>query len=79
MKTTYTTTVIEAGKKSYSVLVANGRFNYVSIKQNNHVRGAGKEFANFDEAVKHYNTAEIKGQLLMVEMGLIPHTDRFIA
>jgi hypothetical protein len=79
MKTTYTTTEINSKGYTYSVTVVSGKFNYVSIKQKNHVRGLGKEFLNFDEAVKYYNSAEMKVELLKIEMGLIPYTRQFAA
>lgn len=70
----YTTKKIGVKGKVYSVLVVSGKFNYILVSQDMHYsrRGTlGREFKNFDEAVRFYKSPEMKTELLKVEMGLI--------
>lgn len=73
LETTYTSTEITAKGQTYVVTVASGKHNYVAVRKtsNNPFGTLGKEFANFDEAARHYKSPEMKTELLKVEMGLI--------
>ena len=53
----------------WSVLQTSGKSNYVSIRKltNNPHMTLGRTFANWDEAVQHYKSTEMKVALLMVE------------
>jgi hypothetical protein len=72
METAYTSKKIQIKKTIYSVLIASGGFNYVSIRKetNNPWKTLGKQFANFDEAIKNYSNANMKVELLKIQMGL---------
>lgn len=69
--TTYTSTQITVKGQIYTVTVASGLHNYVSVLKvsNNPYRTLGKQFANFDEAARHYKTPEMKTELLKIELG----------
>lgn len=73
MNTEYTTTKFNANGNTWSVTVAKGANNYVSVRKetNNPFKTLGKEFANFDAAVKHYKNPAMKTELLKIELGLI--------
>lgn len=70
--TTYTTHEIKIEKTVYSVTIATGRFNYVSIRKEtaNPWKTLGKQFADFDEAVRNYKNPTMKMELLKLEVGL---------
>ena len=72
METTYTTNKIKINKTVFSVLVAKGGFNYVAIRKetNNPFKTLGKQFSNFDEAIKNYKNANMKVELLKLQLGL---------
>ena len=69
--TTYTTTEIKIVNTIYNVVVADGKFNYVSVRKvtANPYGTLGKEFKNFDEAIAHYKNAQMKVELLKIELG----------
>ena len=72
--TTYQTKEIKIKNTMFSVLIAmneNG-LKYVSIRKetNNPFKSMGKEFANFDEAVKNYKSPQMKIELLLIESNL---------
>jgi hypothetical protein len=69
---TYTTREILVRGNVFAVTIVTGRFNYVSIRKvtNNPFGTIGKDFANFDEAVKNYKSPEMKTELLKIELGL---------
>lgn len=69
--TTYTTHKIKIGKTEYSVLVAEGGYNYVSIRKetNNPFKTAGQQFKNFDEAIAHYKNPSMKVELMKIQTG----------
>ena len=74
LTTTYQTKEIKIKNTMFSVLIAmneNG-LKYVSIKKetNNPFKSMGKEFANFDEAVKNYKSPQMKIELLLIESNL---------
>ena len=70
--TTYTTTEIKIVNTIYNVMVADGKFNYVSVRKvtANPFATLGKEFKNFDEAIAHYKNPQMKVELLKIELGL---------
>lgn len=69
---TYTTREISVKGNTFAVTVVTGKYNYVSIRKitNNPFGTIGKEFANFTEAAKNYKSAEMKTELLKIELGL---------
>ncbi len=68
--TTYNTTEIKVLGNTFSVLIASGNSNYVSIRKetNNPYKGAGREFKNLTEASNHYKSPEMKIALLEIEL-----------
>jgi len=71
-KTNYETKYIKIKKTIFSVVIASGLNNYVSIRKetNNPWKSGGKRFENFDEAIKNYSNANMKVELLKLQMGL---------
>ena len=71
-ETTYTTLSYTVKGNTFSVMIATGKSNYVSVTKmtNNPFKTLGKQFNNFDEAVKSYKSADMKAILLMAESGL---------
>jgi hypothetical protein len=69
---TYTTTEILVKGNKYSITVVKGKYNYINVSKltNNPGRTIGKDFANFDEAVRNYKSPEMKTELLKIELGL---------
>ena len=70
--TIYTSTEVTVKGNIFSITVAVGKYNYVSVlkKTNNPYGGLGKQFANFDEATRAYKSPEMKTALLKVELGI---------
>jgi hypothetical protein len=73
MNTNYETKKIQIKKTIFSVVIASGFNNYVSIRKetNNPFKTLGKQFPNFDEAIKNYKSAAMKVELLKLQMNLI--------
>ena len=71
-ETIYTNYNINIGKTIFNVLVVTGKSNYINIcRVSNNVFGSlGKQFKNFDEAVKNYSNPTMKLELLKIELGL---------
>jgi hypothetical protein len=71
-ETTYNTTKFTVGKTEYAVMVVSGKHNYINVRKltANPFGLVGKDFANFDEAVKHYKNTSIKLELTKIELGL---------
>lgn len=70
---TYKVYELTIGKKTiYTVMVVTGRYNYVSVKKvtANPFGLLGTEFKDFDEAVGHYKNAQLKTELLLIELGI---------
>lgn len=72
METIYTTKQIKVKGNTFSVLIAKGKTNYISIRKetNNPFKTSGKQFNNFDEAQKNYKCTDMKVQLLMLETSI---------
>jgi len=72
MNTNYNTISITVKGNIFSVTIASGLNNYISVRKetNNPYKTLGKEFANFDAAQQHYKCADMKVELLKLEMGL---------
>jgi hypothetical protein len=70
--TTYKGTKLKIKNTIFSVVIAEGKSNYINIRKEtaNPFKTMGKYFANFDEAVANYKGAEMKLQLLKLELGL---------
>jgi hypothetical protein len=70
-KSTYTLYSFFIKNTRYDVIESKGTHNYINVnKICNYRRTLGKNFKNFDEAVKNYSNAQIKLELLKIEMGL---------
>ena len=66
--TSYKTTI---GKTGFTVLVVEGKSNYISVSKDmpNHMRGSlGRDFDNFDLAVQGYKSPALKVALLGIEL-----------
>lgn len=70
--TTYKGTKIQIKNTIFSVVIVSGKHNYITIRKEtaNPFKTMGKQFANFDEAIANYKNAEMKLQLLKIELGL---------
>ncbi|RUP42336.1 MAG: hypothetical protein EKK63_01785 [Acinetobacter sp.] len=67
----YTSYKIAIGKTSYTVLVVEGKINYISVSKDmpNILRGSlGRDFKNFDDAVLGYKSPALKVALLNIEL-----------
>ena len=69
-ETTYTTTEVKIKNTIYKVMVVKGKFNYVNVSKQIHMRSMGKDFVNFDAAVRHYKNPQLKVELLKIELQL---------
>jgi hypothetical protein len=68
---TYKSTNVTIGKTIFSVMQVTGKLNYISIRKetNNPFKTLGKDFKNFNEAVRHYKNPTMKVELLKIELG----------
>jgi hypothetical protein len=64
--TTYTSFEVNVKGYTYSVIKAEGKHNYYSVKQKNHVRGPGKDFKSFDDMLANYKSIEMKAALMQI-------------
>lgn len=71
--TTYKTYKVSVKGNIFSISVVTGKFNYINVAKltNNPFKTLGKDFKDFDEAVKHYKSGDMKVLLLQIETGLI--------
>jgi len=69
-ETTYTTTEVKIKNTIYKVTVVKGKSNYVNVSKKIHMRSMGKDFVNFDAAVRHYKNPQLKIELLKIELEL---------
>ena len=70
-KTSYTGYEFTVANTKYEVIIVKGNSNYINVnKICNYRRTFGKNFKNFDEAVKNYKNLQIKIELLKIETGL---------
>jgi hypothetical protein len=70
-ETVYTTEVAEVRGNTYRITHAQGKFNYIEVcKLTNNPFGGriGKEFKTWDEAARHYKSAEMRTVLLLCEL-----------
>ena len=73
--TTYTSYSTSFGKQNWNVIVANGRFNYVSLGKKTHTRVPFyKEFSSFEKAIENYKDANVKLFLELISIGMINPT-----
>lgn len=72
MESNYKTHEILVRGQKYGVTVVTGKLNYINVTKlsNNPYRGAGKDFKNFDEAVKYYKSPDMKLEIIKIEHGL---------
>jgi len=73
METTYTTKNFKIKNTTYSVVEARGVNNYISIRKetNNPFKTLGKQFSDYNEAIKNYKNASIKIELLKLQTKLV--------
>ena len=70
--TTYKTFKTTFGKSEWTVIVANGKFNYVSVGKKTHVRVPyGKQFSSFENAIENYKDKNVKLYLELISLGFI--------
>ena len=70
--TTYKTFKTTFGKSEWTVIVANGKFNYVSVGKKTHVRVPyGKQFSSFEKAIENYKDKNVKLYLELISLGFI--------
>lgn len=73
--TTYTSYSTSFGKQNWNVIVASGRFNYVSLGKKTHTRVPFyKEFSSFEKAIENYKDANVKLFLELINIGMINPT-----
>ena len=72
METIYTSKKIQIKNTIFSVVIASGKSNYVSIRKetNNPFKTLGKQFANFEEAIKNYKSPAMKLELILLQTGI---------
>ena len=72
-ETIYKSSKFQIGKTIWSLVQASGKSNYVAIRKetSNPFKTLGKEFANFDEAIKNYKNPQMKLEILKIEMDLL--------
>ena len=71
-QTQYTTFKFNVKNSGYTVTIANGKSNYICVSKDmprSRRASLGKYFNTFDEAIANYKNAEIKMQLLKIELG----------
>jgi hypothetical protein len=69
--TTYTKNTFKIKNTTYTVIVVNGKHNYIVVKQENGRRSnIGKNFKTFDQASRAYKNPQIKIELLKIELGI---------
>lgn len=78
--TTYTTYKTSFGKQDWTVIVVNGKFNYVSLGKKTHTRVPFfKDFSSFEKAIENYKDAKIKLFLELISIGMVNPTSAFNA
>jgi hypothetical protein len=72
LETSYTSYEFSIKNTIYSVIVVKGNSNYINVKKvtANPWNSTGKYFNSFDAAVQNYSNAQIKTELLKIELGL---------
>jgi hypothetical protein len=65
-ETTYTKVSIQVKNTQYIIVIAKGKHNYYNIKQVNHCRGYGKDFATLDLAINSYKSIQMKAALMQL-------------
>jgi hypothetical protein len=68
----YKTKTFQASGNTYSIIIASGTSNYISIRKetNNPYKMSGKQFNTFDEVQQAYKDPQIKLELLKIELDL---------
>jgi hypothetical protein len=71
LETSYTSYEFSIKNTIYSVIVVKGNSNYINVKKvtSNPWNSMGKYFNSFDAAVQNYSNAQIKTELLKIELG----------
>jgi hypothetical protein len=64
--TTYTSYEVNVKGYTYTVLKVEGKHNYYTVKQNNHVRNLGKDFKTFDDMLASYKSIAMKVALMQI-------------
>jgi hypothetical protein len=78
--TTYKTYKTTFGKSEWTVIVAAGKFNYVSVGKKTYVRVPyGKQFSSIEKAIENYKDVNLKLYLELIGMGLIIERSSFEA
>jgi len=70
--TTYKSYATSFGKSEWKVIVATGKFNYISIAKKTHLRVPFyKDFASFEKAIENYKDKNLKLYLELISLGFI--------
>jgi hypothetical protein len=78
--TTYKAYKTSFGKQNWTVIVANGKFNYVSLGKETHLRVPFyKDFNSFEKAIENYKDVKIKLFLELISIGMVNPTSQTIA
>jgi hypothetical protein len=65
---TYKALTITSAKTKYTFLKVTGKYNYVTVKNNNSPwRSLGKEFNSFDDAQMNYKNPKLKSMILVAD------------
>ena len=71
--TTYKSYTANFGKIQYSVIVANGKHNYVGVGKKTYLRVPfHKQFESFEKAIENYKDVKLKLFLELVSIGMVP-------
>jgi hypothetical protein len=77
--TTYTTYKASFGKQNWTVIVASGKFNYVSLGKQTCLRVPFfKDFNSFEKAIENYKDTKIKLFLELISIGMISPSSNLI-
>ena len=71
LESTFTGYTFQHGKSLWNVVVVHGKINHITVRKPSPWKTLGKDFEDFNEAVKHYKNPTIKLYLRLIEMNLI--------
>ena len=78
--TTYNAYKTSFGKQNWTVIVATGKFNYVSLGKETYLRVPYfKDFKSFENAIENYKDVKIKLFLELISIGMVNPTSQTIA
>ena len=71
-ETNYKTIELKISNTIYNVLIVSGKSNYITVYKvtSNPFLTLGKQFNNFNEAIKNYKNENLKIGLLKIQSGI---------